>query len=1151
MTTPVASRALADAGERQRILSELDRTFFVEAAAGTGKTTALIGRIIALIAQGRGRLGRLIAVTFTEKAAAEMKLRLRTELERARRGAEGEPSKRLDEALRELEIARIGTIHALCADLLREYPIHGGVDPLFAVAAEDGDDRTYRRAFERWFQGMIAAPSAAMRRVLARGSGTGRVRDDLYRAGKTVIEHRSFRAGWRLPGGFQREAMVDRMLDDLAGFAAHGEGAPDGGTLAKLMRRVAVWLRQCREQQRIAGGRDYDFLEKELVGVHGWKEWTSASCRRTRFSDLLSRDEATALREELSLGLERFARDADAELAVGLREALQGLAQHYDQLKQRAGELDFTDLLERVKRMLCDDHQLRNALQQRFDHVFVDEFQDTSPLQAEILLLLAAADPRCTDWRQAVPVEGKFFAVGDPKQAIYGFRRANVALYMQIKARLLADGAQLVTLSTNFRSVPTILGVVNHAFAEVMTGVDGQAEYVQLHPHRPATNGQPAVVALPVPEPFSSSGAVTGAAVDASYPGAVGGFVAWLLRESGWQVREKQTDRNRPITSGDICLIFRKLRSFGKDATRLYARALDGHAIPHVLIGGYGFYDRDEVRAVRNALAAIEWPDDRLGVYATLRGPLFGFNDAELLGFLQEHGHLHPLAAISDADSSCCAHSPSCISEALTVLAQHHRHRNRRPIAETLVHLLASVRAHAGLAHRVGGVQALANVRKLAQIARTFERRGATSFRSFVDFLDREAERGETAEAQVVEEGSEGVRMLTAHKSKGLEFPVVILCTPMAPNALRSPTRFLSDDGVLWAERLVGVAPLELAENEQLIRARDINETVRLAYVASTRARDLLVVPVAATGPLKADSWIASLDPALYPAAAARRQSGVAAGCPAFGELASVADLAQWSVRVESTVRPGEHLVGPQRVVWWDPRILTAATPRREGIERHELLAGGAPGEFPAALGSLRQMWEQQMTARQQWAAQASWRQRVVTSHARENAAPELQELPRCALSDGVHRPRPSGPRFGSLLHAVLAEVGLSSEQGEIAAVVGRLSRQFGAGASEAQAASDAVAAVLAHPLLIRAAQATRCLQEVPIVHPLPDGTLLEGTIDLAFCEASTNGWVVVDFKSDLKQLTAPAHYLSQVAWYCAALQALTGARVEGYLLGI
>ena len=1148
MSNGGATSVLIDAGERQRILEELEQTFFVEAAAGTGKTTSLIGRIIALIVHGRGRLSRLIAVTFTEKAAAEMKLRLRTELERARRGAVGESAERLDHALRELEIARIGTIHALCADLLREYPIHAAVDPLFAVAAEDGDDRTYRRAFERWFQEMIASPSAAMQRVLARASGAGRLRSDLYRAGKSVVEHRCFQAEWRLPAGFKREAAADSLLDDLAGFAAHGEGAADGGTLAKLMRTVAGWLRHLRELERIAGGRDYDALEKELVTLNRVKEWASASCRRAQFSDLLSRDEALALRDELSLALGQFVRDADAELAVGLRQALQGLAQHYHELKQRAGELDFTDLLERVKQMLSDDTQLRNALQQRFDHVFVDEFQDTSPLQAEILLLLAAADPDCTDWRRAVPLKGKFFAVGDPKQAIYGFRRANVALYLQIKARLLAAGAQLVTLSTNFRSVPAILGVVNQAFTKVMTGDEGQAEYVQLQPHRRETEGQPAVVALPVPEPFSSSGNVTGAAVDASYPGAVGGFVAWLLRESGWQVREKRTDKLRAIRSGDVCLIFRKLRSFDQDATRAYTQALDGHAIPHVLLGGYGFYDRDEVRAVRNALAAIEWPNDRLSVYSTLRGPLFGFNDAELLGFLQACGHLHPLRKPIDGQESG---EWEPLNQALFLIGKLHRRRNRRPIAESLGRLLAAVRAHAGFAHRVGGVQALANVRKLAQIARTFERRGATSFRSFVDFLDREAERGETAEAQVVEEGSEGVRMLTAHKAKGLEFPVVILCTPMAANAFRSPTRFLSDDGVLWAERLAGVAPLELAENEELVRRREINETARLAYVASTRARDLLIVPVAASGGLKADSWIASLDHALYPDPLGRRKSTDALGCPAFGELASVADLAQWSVPVESTVRPGEHQVGPNRVVWWDPNLLSVAPPRPEGIERHELLASRSSGQAPSAPDSLRTQWEIQMATRQRQASQASRRQRVVTAHAREHAAPELPVGPQCVLSTGVHLSRPAGARFGSLLHAVLAEVGLSSDRGAIAAIVSRVGRQFGAESLEQQAAVDSVAAALAHPLLIRAAQATRCLREVPIMHPLPDGTLLEGTIDLAFCEAASHGWVIVDFKSDLKQTSAPAHYLSQVSWYCAALQALTGTQIEGYLLGV
>ena len=188
---------LVDAKARNRILSDYETTLFVEAAAGTGKTTALVGRIVGLIRTGKGTLARIVAVTFTEKAAGEMKLRLRLELEKARLHADPAERNRLDKALEELELAHIGTIHAFCGDLLGERPVEAGIDPAFKMLDDAAAEAIADQAFERWLQRILANPPEGPRRILRRRSGAEPPHEQLRTAMHTLCNHRDFAQGWR------------------------------------------------------------------------------------------------------------------------------------------------------------------------------------------------------------------------------------------------------------------------------------------------------------------------------------------------------------------------------------------------------------------------------------------------------------------------------------------------------------------------------------------------------------------------------------------------------------------------------------------------------------------------------------------------------------------------------------------------------------------------------------------------------------------------------------------------------------------------------------------------------------------------------------------------------------------------------------------
>ena len=217
MTAPAPE--LADANARHRILHDFGTTLVVEAAAGTGKTTALVGRIVALICSGLSTLDRIVAVTFTEKAAGEMKLRLRAEIERARRVEDvtADRSARLEKALSQLELARIGTVHGFCGDLLRERPVEAGIDPLFEVAAEDEAKDLMDRAFDSWFQQVLADPPEGVRRILRRRSKSQQPREALRAAAASLADHRDFPAPWRRDP-FSRTGQIDAVIGELAGL---------------------------------------------------------------------------------------------------------------------------------------------------------------------------------------------------------------------------------------------------------------------------------------------------------------------------------------------------------------------------------------------------------------------------------------------------------------------------------------------------------------------------------------------------------------------------------------------------------------------------------------------------------------------------------------------------------------------------------------------------------------------------------------------------------------------------------------------------------------------------------------------------------------------------------------------------------------------
>jgi ATP-dependent helicase/nuclease subunit A len=1167
------------ADDRYLISEALDDTLVVEAAAGTGKTTELVKRIVRLIETGRAEIAQIVAVTFSEKAAGELKLRLREELERARLEAapDGDEARRLEHAVQRFEEAHLSTIHGFCADLLRERPVEARIDPAVQVLTEGQAVRLFGEAFTDWLQAALDNPPEGVRRSLRRETVRrfGQDEDEggpierLKRAGYELLDWRDHPLRWSRPQGFDRESQIDHLLDAIATFTEISKSPTNRSELlfrkTQEIRRVHGEVDQLRSRQM----SDYDGWEARLCTLARMaNELREGRSTTGQYSKTVSRLMVVEARDMVVDALIGFRDRADADLAALVHDELQDAVARYEQRKVRTGVVDFLDLLIRARDLVRDRPDVRRDFQQRFRYLLVDEFQDTDPLQAELLLLLAADESDETygeaglQPRPDAPLRtkvrpGALFLVGDPKQSIYRFRRADVGVYHEICQRLVADGARAVRLRTSFRSVPAIQRAVNAAFSRHMVrdAQTLQADYVELQPDRCDIDTQPAVVALPVPRPYGYRG-VTATAITASLPEAIGEFVRWLVQESEWTVPGAD-GAARPVRAGDVCLLFRRFLDYQDDVTRAYVDALESRGIAHLLVGGKAFHEREEVDALRTALTAIEWPDDGLSVFATLRGPFFALGEEDLLAW---HALGHGFRPFSLPESVSDGLRP--VADALGTLADLTRLRNHRSIADTIGALLAATRAHAGLVLWRGGEQVLANVLQIAELSRQYEAEGGLSFRGFVDQLREATSRAPTPEAPILEEGTDGVRLMTVHKAKGLEFPIVILADIGCRLHRDDAQRYLDSSSGLAAIKLAGWTPLDLRTHNDLEVGRDRAEGVRLAYVAATRARDVLVIPAIGDGSHER-GWASPLSPAIYPGADAAAHDRTNLRLPDFLGKDTVLDRPDGQSPTFDTVRPGVYSFvdpvtsQPYSAVWWDPLLLDRRGEERRGLRREDLITKEARPALVAEDRARYDAWREWRSSALTKGAEPSTRVLTVSEWADAGDARldtiasvvEMADARGPLAEDGA---LVSGKRFGILAHALLAAVPLNGTPQEVAALALIQARLLGATDEECASAAYAAERVLRHPLLERARAAVAagrsCRREVALSLVVGDA-IVDGQADLAWDDG--DAWIVVDFKTDVEMTAAEEIYRRQVAVYVEAIRRATGKPARGILLRV
>jgi ATP-dependent helicase/nuclease subunit A len=808
-----------DEATRARIRELLDETLFVEAGAGTGKTRALVDRVVALVLSGRP-VERIAAITFTEKAAAELKDRVRGELEKHASQTSGE-AHRVEEALASLDRAQISTIHAFGLGLLRGFSAEAAVDPGFEVQDEVAAERRFEERWRSYLEDLASDGHAvdAVNRVLDLGLTTAEVQKlarELWLQPELapLLDERPIRpeaAAW--PGLAKIDARLAALPANLTGVAD-----PLTAKLTQLKQLVGRLQTAPGEAEATLAAHAPMLLTSWNAGRQ--QDWGGAAPIG------LVRDTA----REVCVSLNETLAALRAEALAGLLPFIVRFVLEDEDGRGREGKLVFHDLVLRVRHLLRGDRNARIALRSRLDALLIDEFQDTDPLQVEIALAFA------TNPETGQIDKGRLFLVGDPKQSIYRFRRADMAVYARTRALMEEAGARAEQLSLNRRSRAEVIEWVNQIFDRVIGAGDRpelQPPYEAIHPHRAEALAGPGVAHIGglIPGQFAREVRRQEAtAIAAHCRGAV---------EEGWQVLERRQEGDfvRNARYRDIAVLIPT-----RTALQTLERALADAAIPYRVEGGSLIYATQEVREIVNCLAAIEDPADEVAVVAALRSPAYACSDVEIAGHKLAGGsfsYLHPRLD----------ERMGRVADALRNLRAFHDGRH----AGSLASLVERFIADRGLVQigvlDQGGRNSFRRARFIVEQARVFEATRPESLRAFVQWMERRASGAlRDHEGASLDDDEDAVRILTIHAAKGLEFPIVFLAGLCVGPSNETPVLAVdrsTDEIAVAIGTKGGNRQFLLGPADRLVQAEkdhDAAERRRLLYVAATRARDHLVV---------------------------------------------------------------------------------------------------------------------------------------------------------------------------------------------------------------------------------------------------------------------------------------------------------------------
>ncbi|MGQ0466158.1 MAG: UvrD-helicase domain-containing protein [Sporichthyaceae bacterium] len=1072
----------ADSSARTTIRTDFGRTLFVEAGAGTGKTYALVTRVVHMVATGHlAQMSQLAAITFTENAAAELRSRIRQGLLEASEGEHADyvydenQRKRCRAALDDLEDAVLTTLHGFASRILAEAPLEAGLPPGFSVeegAAGEAADRAWDAFVDELLDDSALRDHILAGLTLALNLRALREIADLLGASWDRLRDRPLREVPLPP--IDAGAVIAHLRVAVADEAQW----PDDGLAAHLleMRVLADDLATLGDPLDVL-----DALNAVELGSRAGNKtvWSNAGLDKAAIADALQQAEDARAQLLAAVGAA-----VTSTLAARVQDWLLARAE----VRRREGALAYHDLLVLARDVLRSSGPVRARLHALWPTLLIDEFQDTDPLQVEIAYLLAA------EWEQHPPVawdemrvEGsRLFFVGDAKQSIYRFRRADIDIFTAVGAH-----HPHAALSVNFRSVPGVLAAVNHAFDRLI-GDDDRAgiAYDHLAASRTMGSAEAPVLLLGGPCDLPAPALRTAEATHLA-------DVAVRAKRDGWLVGTDEAKPGRPASYRDMAILLPTRTSLPA-----LEKALQVRGVPYRIESRSLVWSTDAVRGVVAILAAVDNPADEVALLAALRNPGLACSDVDLVQWRAWGGRWSLFAETPEA-----APQDHPVAAALRTLRAWHEQRWWTPVNELVEEVVRDLRLIELTAAQLRPRDHWRRLRFVLDQARAWCDAGGSGLAGFVAWARRQMEEDvDVMETVVPEPDDDAVRILTVHGSKGLEFGITMVAG-LGAAADRPMKVVWTDDGpqvrlragVLETPGWSAAVPHE--------REQERREAIRLLYVALTRAMDHLVVGCYHRPPKTGKQSRAQLVWGL-----------LAGGALAATELAPPAALEDPSMEV-----PVSAIPLPDRAAFAEARAtLLAAVAQRVATSPTARTAAAAAQAAPAKPEDAG----------------------VEPAKVAAETAPEQEAEPA-----RVQRSSRRGAAIGTATHRVLELADLANPStSEIAALARMACAAADIPELVKDVESRAWSALRDDSVAGPLAAGARPHSEVYLV--VPDGDrFLEGYVDLLF-EAPDGALTVLDYKTDRAttpdEIAAKqARYAPQLAAYVDAVEQVTGRRPD------
>ncbi|MBN2534409.1 MAG: UvrD-helicase domain-containing protein [Spirochaetales bacterium] len=825
---------LPDEKERQVILNELDKNIIVEAAAGTGKTTSLVGRMKNLLITGKCDIQNLVAITFTKKASVELKTRFRMALEKKVMESN---NRELRRALDAIEKCFIGTIHSFCARLLRERPVEADVDIPFEELDPEDDLLLRQEVWEEFITGLAADDSDALARELY---SLGIHVPDLYQAFLVFTDYPDVDE-WP---GEERETSppdMESFLRKIREYAEHmkklGPRLPHRWNNDRLIPFYREFPKAFAVYDTKAPYDVYELLllwDRNLIQVQ--KEWTAEN-QFTKEECKLEKERWDRFRQETirpALELWRIARYGPVIRILKKARTL------YDEQRRVRGTLNFQDLLLKTAYLLREHPNVRLYFKKKYTHLLIDEFQDTDPVQAQIMMLLTSQNHTEADWKKCIPVPGSLFVVGDPKQSIYRFRRADIITYNEVKQIICGnenDRGILAKLYANFRSTAPVRNWINTTFEHNFPSNETlySPVYVPLERGKEISPGDALgrIYRITVPEEYckKSSQAVQYEAE------RISSCIRYMLDH-------KNESSSGPLVPSDFMIMTRTKKNLS-----LYANALEEVGIPYAITGGTTLNDIRELRLLYLCLKTVLNPNDQVALAGTLRGELFGFSDALLYEYSIKGGIFSYTKRVPDtlADTT-----KQLFTEAFEKLDTFRQYFHQMPAVSALERMIGDLGLMPLACLGNGGHLKAGGLAKCMELIRALKTE-LWSPLDIANYMKTLVEKEITCDGISIS-GSERnvVRIMNLHQAKGLEARVVFLADPTGKKK-HTPDIHIMREGkqtkgyitILKRSNFTNEY-IAYPENRNVYEKNEQeflrNEDTRLNYVAATRAKQILVV---------------------------------------------------------------------------------------------------------------------------------------------------------------------------------------------------------------------------------------------------------------------------------------------------------------------